>query len=114
MAAESNYSILDAISNVHCLNRPVWGSIVAHGAGEVEVAPFARRIWRGDPDREKLRYVLTLIRAFYRWIVLDLGRLNHFSRGLLDRVDDVLLITTTSVPALHEAKRVIGALRRQV
>jgi len=112
MNAESDYSLLDAISNFHRLDRSVWGSIVAHTAGDVDVARSPGAFCEGDLDAEKLRFVLTLIRAFYRWILLDLGQLTRFSRGLLDRVDDVLLVTTTSVPALYEAKRVIGALRK--
>lgn len=31
--------------------------------------------------------------------------------NLLDRVDELFLVTTTSVPALYEAKRAVGALR---
>ena len=112
MNAESDYSLLDAISNFHRLDRSVWGSIVARTAGDVDVARSPGAFGEGDLDAEKLRFVLTLIRAFYRWILLDLGQLTRFSRGLLDRVDDVLLVTTTSVPALYEAKRVIGALRK--
>ena len=112
MNAESDYSLLDAISNFHRLDRSVWGSIVAHTASDVDVARSPGVFGEGDLDAEKLRFVLTLIRAFYRWILLDLGQLTHFSRSLLDRVDDVLLVTTTSVPALYEAKRVIGALRK--
>jgi pilus assembly protein CpaE len=112
MNAESDYSLLDAVSNFHRLDRSVWGSIVAHAAGDVDVVRSPGSFGEGDLDAEKLRFVLTLIRAFYRWILLDLGQLTHFSRSLLDRVDDVLLVTTTSVPALYEAKRVIGALRK--
>jgi Flp pilus assembly CpaE family ATPase len=112
MSVESDHSILDAVANLHRLDRSVWGSIVAKGEDDVDVARSPGRFGWGDLDTERIRYVLTLIRAFYRWIVLDLGRLDHFSRSLLDRVDDVLLVTTTSVPGLYEAKRVIAALRR--
>jgi Flp pilus assembly CpaE family ATPase len=114
MQAESDHSLLDAIStyNFDRLDRSVWGSIIAHGAGGVDVARSPGAFGECDPDRERLRYVLTLIRAFYHWILLDLGRLDRSCRSLLDRVDDVLLVTTTSVPALYEAKRVIGALRK--
>ena len=58
-----------------------------------------------------MRHALTLIRAFYNWLVIDLGRLTNFSRSLLGRVDDVLLVTTTSLPALFETRRTIEALR---
>jgi Flp pilus assembly CpaE family ATPase len=76
MNAESGYSLLDAISNFHRLDRSVWGSIVAHCAGDVDVARSPGVFGEGDVDGEKLRFVLTLIRAFYRWILLDLGAAN--------------------------------------
>ncbi len=111
MNADSDHSILDAISNLHRLDRSVWASIVAKCPAEVDIVRAPGTFGASDVDGEKLRYVLTLIRAFYRWILLDLGRLDRFTRSLLDRVDDVLLVTTTSVPALFEAKRAISALR---
>jgi hypothetical protein len=48
----------------------------------------------------------------YRWAVFDLGRPGRFSFSMLDKVTDLLLVTTTGVPALYEAKRAIEALRR--
>jgi Flp pilus assembly CpaE family ATPase len=111
MNTESEYSIRDAIANFHRLDRSCWTSIVTHTADELDVVRSPGSLGAGELDGDKLRHVLTLVRAFYRWIVLDLGRLNGFSRSLLDRVDDILLVTTTSVPALYETKRVIGALR---
>jgi Flp pilus assembly CpaE family ATPase len=61
---------------------------------------------------DKLRHVMTLIRPFHRQIVVDLGGLNRVSSILLDRINEVFLVTTTSVAALYEAKRAIGALRK--
>ena len=56
--------------------------------------------------------MLTFVRGFYRWIVLDLGRLSVLSLSLLDKIDSMFLVTGTTVPALFEAKRVMGGLRR--
>ena len=64
------------------------------------------------PDLDRVRHLLTRVATFYQWILLDLGRLNAFSLSLLDRVDELFLVTTTSVPALYEAKRMIGALQK--
>jgi Flp pilus assembly CpaE family ATPase len=51
-----------------------------------------------------------LVRPFYQWMVLDLGRLNGMSMNLLNTLDEVYVVTTTGIPALYEAKRVIDAL----
>jgi pilus assembly protein CpaE len=56
--------------------------------------------------------VLSVIRGFYRWTVLDLGRVASLSLSLLDKVSELYLVTTVNVPALHEAKRAIGVLMR--
>jgi Flp pilus assembly CpaE family ATPase len=53
-----------------------------------------------------------VIRKLYRWVVADLGRPSGFSLGLLDKVTELFLVTTTSVPALYEAKRSIDSLRK--
>jgi Flp pilus assembly CpaE family ATPase len=84
---------------------------VTHLPCELDVVRSPGLLGSGQADSDRLRHVLTLIRAFYRWIVVDLGRLSGFSRSLLDRIDELFLVTTTSVPALYEAKRAIGALR---
>ena len=46
----------------------------------------------------------------YDWIVLDLGRLNGTSAGVLNIVNQVFVVTTIGIPALYEARRVIDAL----
>jgi Flp pilus assembly CpaE family ATPase len=60
---------------------------------------------------EQLSQVLTTIKPFYRWIVLDLGRLNSCVPRLLAAADEHVVITTTSIPALYETKRAIETLR---
>jgi Flp pilus assembly CpaE family ATPase len=110
MNAESEFSLLDAVSNVHRLDHACWEPMVAHGAEDLDVMRSPGLLGVGELDPDEVRNVLTLIRAFYQWIVLDLGRLNKLSKSLLERVNDVILVTTTSIPALFEAKRVIGAL----
>jgi Flp pilus assembly CpaE family ATPase len=65
-----------------------------------------------DPEAGKIGDVLAFVRSFYRWIVLDLGRLSVLSMSLVDRIDSLFLVTATTVPSLFEAKRVMGGLRR--
>jgi len=48
----------------------------------------------------------------YDWTVLDLGRLNGISAGMLDLVNQLFVVTTIGIPALYEAKRAIDALVR--
>ena len=54
--------------------------------------------------------VLKVAVPFYRWTVLDLGRVDRLSVALANKVQEIFLVTSTSIGALYEAKRAIGAL----
>jgi pilus assembly protein CpaE len=111
MDAESKYSVLDAVRNVDRIDASFWEGLVAHCSGDLDVLLSPSLPGVGEPDAAAIQHVLGMVRTLYSWMVVDLGRPNGFSLGLLDSVTDLVLVTTTSVPALHEAKRAIAALR---
>lgn len=111
MNCAAEHSILDAASNIHRLDLS-WDSIVSHGDNDLHIVRSPGLLGVDDPQAGKIGEVLTFVRSFYRWTVLDLGRLSVLSLSLLDRIDSLFLVTATTVPALFEAKRVMGGLRR--
>jgi pilus assembly protein CpaE len=111
MNCAAEHSILDAVGNIHRLDLS-WDSIVARGESDLHIVRSPGLLGVDDPDAGKIGDVLAFVRGFYRWIVLDLGRLTVLSLSLLERIDSLFLVTATTVPALFEAKRVMGALRR--
>jgi Flp pilus assembly CpaE family ATPase len=111
MNTASEHSILDAVSNIHRLDLS-WETIVAHSTDDLHIVRSPSLMGVDDPDAGRIRDVVTFIRGFYRWIVLDLGRLTAHSANLLDKVGELFLVTTTTVPSLYEAKRALSALRR--
>jgi hypothetical protein len=88
MNTEAEYSILDAVANIHRLDRSFWDGIVAHGPGGVDIVRSPNLLGVDDADVRKIQHVLTLIRTFYHWTVLDLGRMTGLSLSLLDKVND--------------------------
>ena len=110
MKTEGEYSILDAVANIHRLDRSFWDGIVARGPDGVDIVRSPNLLGVDDADVRKIQHVLTLIRTFYHWTVLDLGRMTGLSLSLLDKVNELYLVTMGSVPALYEAKRTIGTL----
>ncbi len=112
MNLEAAHSVLDGISHLHHLDVSCWEGIVAHSAGGLHIARSPGLMGADAPGLDRVRHLLTRLAGFYRWILLDLGRLNNFSLSLLDRADELFLVTTTGVPALYEAKRMIGALQK--
>jgi Flp pilus assembly CpaE family ATPase len=76
MAVESEYSIMDAVSNAARLDRSLWQRIVVQSEEGVDLVCSPSVAGSIDALPEKLCQVLAAIKPFYRWIVLDLGRLN--------------------------------------
>jgi Flp pilus assembly CpaE family ATPase len=112
MKTDGEHSILDAAANVHRLNHSFWNDIVAHGPGGVDIMPSPNLLGVDSADIARIQDVFATIRMFYRWTVLDLGRVASLSLSLLDKVSELYLVTTVTVPALHQAKRTIGVLLR--
>ena len=110
MSIDPRYSIVDAINNVDRLDRDCWDAIVAHGSSDLEIIASPPLLGNQELPAEGFRRVFNLILPFYDWIVIDFGRLNGMWQGLADGVDEVLVVTTAALPALHEAKRTIDAL----
>ncbi|HYL37127.1 MAG TPA: response regulator [Bryobacteraceae bacterium] len=110
MGLEAKFTIVDAIKNVDRLDRACWDVIVAHAARGLQVIASPGMLGPNKLPAETLRKILGILRRYYQWIVIDFGRVNGVWQSLSDRVDEVFVVTTTSLPALHEAKRVIDVL----
>jgi Flp pilus assembly CpaE family ATPase len=112
MSAESDYSVLDAAANVERLDASFCGGLVAQCHNGLEVLRSPGLAGLAEPPADNLQDVLGQVRKLYRWVVADMGRTSRFSLGLMDQTSEVLLVTTTAIPALYEAKRAIDGLRR--
>jgi Flp pilus assembly CpaE family ATPase len=109
----SPYSVLDAANHFHHLDLSCWKALVCtHGSGlEVMPAPGPLHLEERAPG-ERWRHVVRFTRLHYRWVILDLGRLSLHTRYLYEELQRILLVTTFDVPALFEARRVVGALKQ--
>jgi Flp pilus assembly CpaE family ATPase len=112
MSADVKYSMLDAVSIVHELDNASWDQLVANAGDDLHILPSPCLLGSGELEAAQIRQVLTVARPMYDWMVLDLGRLNVISRGMLDLVNQLFVVTTISIPALYEAKRVIDGMVR--
>jgi pilus assembly protein CpaE len=112
MKSEARYSVMNSASHSHHTDTSCWEGIVAQSGSGLHIARSPGRMGATKvSDLDRVRHLITLWSGSYQWILLDLGRLNAFSLGLLDRVDELLLVSTTNAPALHEAKRLITTLQ---
>jgi len=111
--SKTQYSILDAVRNIHRLDLSYWKALVSNGTPRLEVitAP-TEPVVDEALDPEPFRDVLRFVRSNYDWVIADLGRgLNFFSLGLLEEMDEIFLVTHLEVPALYQTKNVVQQIR---
>ncbi len=111
MKSKSPYTVLDAVRNVHRLDQSYWKALVSNGIPGLEVisAPTTATV-REQLAGEPFRHVLQFTRGVYDWIVVDLGRgLSTLTATILEEIDELYLIATLDLPALHQTKQVVQA-----
>jgi len=106
------YSILDAVNNLHRLDISYWKALVSNGIPGVEIVASPLSLAsKQQPKDEQVRQVLAFARPHYDWTLADLGRsLSRLSMAALEEMDEVCLVTTLEVPALHQAKQIVQTL----
>jgi len=112
MGVDPQYSVQYAIANFHRLDRSCWNAIVARTGNDLHIVSSPAHLGREAVPVEAVRQVLSLVQPFYDWVVLDLGRLNTLSTGLLNRTNELFVVTSTAIAALCQTKRVVEALAK--
>ncbi len=113
MHAKTRYSVVDAMRNVDKLDPNYWQGLVSNGHPGLEIlsAPVDEST-RDLPHLHEIRHVLRFARHQYSWLVLDLGHgLSSMTWHVAEELDELLLVSTLEVPALHRAKTIARHLR---
>lgn len=115
MKTPSSYSILDALKNLARLDESLWKALVVEHRPNLSVIPAPASYSRWDhPDENQIKQLLQFMRTQHDWIVLDLGRsLNSIATAVLDEIDQLLLVSTLEVVALHGLKTIVHGLFEQ-
>ena len=108
---KSSYSIADAAMNVHRLDSSYWKAVVSNGIPGLEMigAPAGASMQAFTPER--IDRVFRFFRTHYDWVVADLGRgINPFRMLTLTACDEIYLVTTTEITALHHAQKAVSRI----
>jgi pilus assembly protein CpaE len=112
MKSKSEYSVLDALRNVHRLDLSFWNKLVSNGIPNLEIiaAPSALTANQEVPF-DSLKAVTQFARMHYAWTLMDLGRgLSEPILTQIEALDHVFLVTTMEVPALHQTQQIVRRL----
>jgi pilus assembly protein CpaE len=112
MKAPSSYSILDVVKNLPRLDDSLWRALIVEHRPGLSVIPAPATYTRWDqPDDDQIRRVIQFTRKQNEWTVLDLGRsLNPMALAVLDEIDQLFLVSTLEVVALHGLKTIVHGL----
>ncbi len=111
LKSKSPYSILDAARNTQRLDANYWRALISNGYYGLEVISAPAPPIQQPPTPESLRYVLNFSRTNYDWVLADLGRnLSNTTLGALEQVDQLFVVTTLEIPALHQTKMLVQKL----
>src|ERR1044071_1670089 len=113
MRTSTPYSVLDAASNLQRLDIGYWKGLTSKDAPGLDVigAP-GELVSKHQLSRDQVQHVLSFARCYYDWTIVDLGRgLGLLTMSVLDEIDELFLVTTPEIPALHLTKKIIEVLQ---
>lgn len=110
MGVEPKFTAQAALENVDHLDVDCWRSIVAEKSDCLHILASPAFLGQPEPAQSAAVSLIKQIAPLYRWVIADLGPPNPFSRGMLEHVDEVLIVSTPEIPALYETKRMIDSL----
>jgi pilus assembly protein CpaE len=114
MKTGQQYSILDALKNVHRLDKSYWKAVVTtHRSGlDVLTPPPAPACLDADP--EQLQSIIGFARFQYSQVLVDLGRgVSGAARGILSDMDTIFIVTSLDLLALERTRVLADTLEAQ-
>ncbi len=113
MGITARYGVNDASGDLLHLDEERWTKLIARRPGGLDIMQSGGPAILDEqrPRVECVSLVLRFVKATYRWIVLDLGRLSTFAVRIAEELDQLYLVSTCDVLSLSEAKAAAHALR---
>jgi len=116
LGMEPKFSLTDLIRNFHRVDSGLLASYIEHHECGIDLlaAPFQP----GDYEtvgQERVRQVIRFLRGQYDYVVMDTPKnLHPASIGGLEEADEILLVTTPTLPAIRNLVRSLPLVQQLV
>ena len=115
LGLEPRYTFIDVIQNFHRLDADLLDSyIVRHPSGvDLLSAPF-------HPEKavnvtpEQIRRILTLLRDYYAYIVVDVTAFSPTALTVFEAADQLFMLTNVDLPSLRNVQRFLPLLKQRM
>ena len=114
LGVRPRYSLIDAIDNLHRLDREFLRELVIKHKSGLEILAGSDQFDRPGPnDNTAVEEVLRLLGRVYEFIVVDAGsQINACSIAALYGADALFLVANPDVPSVRNAQRVLDRVRQ--
>jgi pilus assembly protein CpaE len=114
LGVRPRYSIIDAIDNLHRLDREFFKELVLKHKSGVEILAGSDNFDRpGAADAGALEELFRLLARQYEYIVIDAGsQINSCSVAALYTADMMFLVANPDVPSVRNAQRLLDRVRQ--
>jgi pilus assembly protein CpaE len=114
LGVRQRYSVLDAIDNLHRLDREFLRELVFKHKSGLEILAGSDNFDRpGAADGGAIEELLRLLTRQYEYILIDAGsQVNSCSVAALYAADTIFLVANPDVPSIRNAQRLLDRVRQ--
>ena len=114
LGVRPRFSVLDAIENLHRLDRDFLRELVSRHKSGLDIIAGSEQFDRpGAQDAVAVEELLRVLGKMYDYIVIDAGNLiNACAVAALYAADTVFLVANPDVPSIRNAQRLVDRVRQ--
>ena len=114
LGVRPRFSVLDAIENLHRLDREFLRELVSRHKSGLDIIAGSEQFDRpGAQDATAVEELLRVLGKMYDYVVIDAGNLiNACAVAALYAADTVFLVANPDVPSIRNAQRLVDRVRQ--
>jgi len=114
LGARPRFTVLDAIENLHRLDKNFLTELVAKHKSGLDILAGSEQFDRPNAqDAGALEELLRVVAKAYDYVVIDAGNvINSSSTAALYAADTIFLVTNPDVPSIRNAQRLVDRVRQ--
>jgi pilus assembly protein CpaE len=114
LGVRPRYSLLDAIDNLHRLDREFLRELIVKHKSGLEILAGSDQFDRpGANDSSAIEELFRLLGRQYEYIVVDAGsQINSVAVSALYTADTIFLVANPDVPSIRNAQRLLDRIRQ--
>ena len=114
LGVRPRFTVLDAIENLHRLDKDFLKELVSHHKTGVDIIAASEQFDRpAAGDAQAIEELLRVLSRVYDYIVIDAGNtINSCTVAALYAAETVFLVTNPDVPSIRNAQRLVERVRQ--